>query len=91
MLATCPEPDLRDGPRAVALARRAAELTHNQDANVLDTLAAALAEDGRFDEAAEIERRALALFKKLPFSMDLSVYRDRLATYERGESLISED
>jgi tetratricopeptide (TPR) repeat protein len=91
LLATCADPEVRDGPRAVALARRAAEKTRFLDPNILDTLAAALAEDGRFDEAVETERRAIALFKKLPFAVDLATYRDRLATYARGEPLVFED
>jgi tetratricopeptide (TPR) repeat protein len=53
MLATLPDPRLRDGPRAVALARGAAP-----DAAALDALAAALAETGRFAEAAREAARA---------------------------------
>jgi tetratricopeptide (TPR) repeat protein len=51
ILAACPRAEYRDGPRAVELARRACELTHWQDANILDTLASAYAECGRFAEA----------------------------------------
>ena len=61
MLAACPQSAYRDGPRAVELARRACELTGWQDPNLLDTLASAYAECGRFDEAVTWAKKALAL------------------------------
>jgi tetratricopeptide (TPR) repeat protein len=61
ILATCPEALLRDGNKAVALARQANTLTGGEDPVVLHTLAAALAEAGRFSEAVETARRALQL------------------------------
>ncbi|GEM_PF-6280016 len=59
ILATAPQPQLRNGPRAVQLARRACLLTHFRDAATLSTLAAALAEQGRFDEAVHWAVQAL--------------------------------
>ncbi len=57
-LATCPDPALRDGDRALALARGiVAELLTPDHA---ETLAMALAETGRFAEAAEWQERVLA-------------------------------
>lgn len=47
-----------DGARAVALAERAADLSGRQDAAILDTLAAAYAAAGRYDEAMETARAA---------------------------------
>ncbi len=61
MLAACPRPEYRDGVRAVELARRACELTHWQDANILDTLASAYAECGRFEEALTWANKSLEL------------------------------
>jgi tetratricopeptide (TPR) repeat protein len=61
LLATCPEAPLRDGNKAVALARQANALTGGENPFVLHTLAAALAEAGRFSEALETAQRALAL------------------------------
>ncbi len=60
-LATCPEPDLRNGSRAMEVATRAAELTQRKHFAVLDALAAACAEAGRFEEAADWEAKALQL------------------------------
>jgi len=62
--ATCPDPAYRDGPEAVRLAERAVQLSGKMtDASQLDTLAAALAEAGRFDDAVQTagQARELAL------------------------------
>ncbi len=56
--ATHPDPKFRDGRQAVILALRAVELSPG-DAAVLDTLAAAYAEAGRFAEAARTARKAM--------------------------------
>jgi len=60
-LATDRDPSLRNGSEAVALAERAARLTGGQDASVLDGLAAAYAEAGRFADAVETGNRAQRL------------------------------
>ncbi len=54
-----PSPD--DAVRAFRIAERAAELTRRRDPSVLDLLAGAHAANGRYAEAAEVARRALAL------------------------------
>jgi tetratricopeptide (TPR) repeat protein len=61
VLATCPEAALRDGNKAVELARQANGLTGGENPIILHTLAAALAEAGRFSEAVETAQRALRL------------------------------
>jgi protein O-mannosyl-transferase len=61
VLATGPEASLRDGRRAVELAKEAEQLSDGKHPEVLDTLAAAYAEAGRFPEAIETARRASAL------------------------------
>jgi protein O-mannosyl-transferase len=61
LLATGPEASLRDGHKAVELARQANTLTGGENPIILRTLAAALAEAGRFSEAAETAQRALHL------------------------------
>ena len=52
-------PKLRDGEQALRLAIRACELTRSRDPQVMDVLGAALAECGRFEEAAFTAQRAL--------------------------------
>jgi protein O-mannosyl-transferase len=64
LLATSPEDEVRNGPRAVELAQRAVTLTSRQDLMSLETLSAAYAEAGRFDEAVVTGRDALALAEK---------------------------
>ena len=58
--ATAPEQDLRDVGRAITLAERARSLYGATHPVVLDTLAAAYAADGRFDEAIALAREAVA-------------------------------
>jgi tetratricopeptide (TPR) repeat protein len=64
LMATCPDEALRDGPEAVNLAERARNLTGGKDVSVLDTLAAAYAEDQRFVDATLTEHQALAIASK---------------------------
>jgi tetratricopeptide (TPR) repeat protein len=64
ILATSSDADLRDGARAATLAERAVRLTNREDAASLDSLAAAYAELGRYDDAATTVREALVLARK---------------------------
>src|SRR5262249_32385302 len=59
LLATSPEEVLRDGEQAVSHATRACELTGWKIPAFLDTLAAAYAACGRFDEAQRWQQQAL--------------------------------
>ncbi|HEX8490613.1 MAG TPA: tetratricopeptide repeat protein, partial [Chthoniobacterales bacterium] len=59
-LATCPDAASRNGADAIAYAKSACELTKWQDADYLDTLAAAYAEKGDFDKAVKYVREAIA-------------------------------
>lgn len=81
MLATCPDARIRDGREAVQVASRAMEVAGGSEPGVLDIVAAAYAEAGRFEEAAETARRALALADG-PLSAALKI---RLALYESGK------
>ena len=60
LLATTPDSSLRNGRQAVEFATKACELTGYQKADVLDTLAAAHAESGQFEQAIRRAKEAVA-------------------------------
>jgi tetratricopeptide (TPR) repeat protein len=80
LLATASRDSIRNGKKALEFARKAAELTSWKDANVLDTLAAAYAEVGDFEEAIKWEKKALSL-PELANSNDAVRVRQRLQLY----------
>lgn len=63
-LATNAEPENRDALAAIRYAERAAKLTKNADASVLDTLAAAHAQAGHFPQAITLAEKALSLARE---------------------------
>ncbi len=81
ILATDPDPRVRDPGQALGLARRAAELTEGRDPWVLDTLAAAYAADGQFDRAVATAEQALAVATELPAPRLARSLGERLALY----------
>jgi Flp pilus assembly protein TadD len=58
--ATSPQAELRQGERALELAKRAAAAQHTPSVETLDARAAALAELGRFEAATMAVQEALA-------------------------------
>ena len=63
LLATCPDDRYRDGVRAIELAEKALEISKDNYA-IIDTLAAAYAEAGRFKDAVNTQERAIDIMKK---------------------------
>ena len=61
LLAVCPDNNIRDGGEAIKLSERACKLTGFKEAPLINTLAAALAEQGRFSEAATVSEMASRL------------------------------
>jgi tetratricopeptide (TPR) repeat protein len=59
VLATSPDDKIRDGKRAIELAKQGCEVTEYKQAHVLSTLAAAYAESGNFDEAVKWSKKAV--------------------------------
>jgi tetratricopeptide (TPR) repeat protein len=64
VLATSPDEKLRDGPRALKLATKAAEATKFETPHVLSTLAAAYAETGDYENAAKWSQKSVELSQK---------------------------
>ena len=79
LLAASPREELRDGRIAVILAEKAVAATSRKDPAILGTLAAGLAEAGRFAEAVLVQREALGLLRDDKSKED---YGSRLTLYE---------
>ncbi len=88
ILAAHPDASVRNGPRALELARRAAELTAGRDPGVLYTLAAAEAAAGQPAAAAATADRALALIGDAPEGSPgaalAATLRTHIARYGQG-------
>ena len=77
ILATAPDPSLRDASEALRLARRAVRQLGREDANLLDTLAAAHAARGDFTRAVALQERAV----RAGAPSQVAALRARLALY----------
>lgn len=80
LAATCPDADYRNAERAVAAATRACEETGWKAAGYLDTLAAACAEAGKWEEAVTWQKKALA--DAALMASEGAEAKKRLALYE---------
>lgn len=83
IFATNADDKVRDPARAVILGERAAQLTKNQDAGVLDTLAAAYAAAVRFEDAVRTAQAALSLASTHKNERLADDIRRRLVLYRR--------
>ena len=84
--ATAADEALRDGPEALRLAAEALRIAGGGHPEALDTLAAAYAAAGRFEEAAAAARRAAARARATPGLEDLAAaIEERLRLYLRRE------
>ena len=64
ILATCPDDRLRDGAAALRIAEDVCRRTSRRVPRALDTLAAALANLGRYDEAVAVAEEARDLARR---------------------------
>ncbi len=83
-LATAPE-GLGDGPLAVSLARYVNDLKGGESCSELDTLAAAYAAIGRFDDAVQTAERALAIARETAQDDLAGEIAQRLDLFRQGK------
>lgn len=85
LLATSPDPAVRNGAEAVALAENVNAATGFAEINVLDTLAAAYAEAGQFEKAVTTAENAAQL-ARIQENADLAAQINaRLELYKSGK------
>ena len=85
LLATCPDDGLRDGRSSLEYARRLCPQTGSCQVEYLDTLAAALAEIGSYEEAITVARQAIERISREQSpeeSILVKQLRERLRLYE---------
>ncbi len=78
MLATCPEEAFRNGAEAIVYARKA--VAQDENYGILDTLAAAYAESGKYSNAVKFQKKAVS---RLPQGSPLGEeFLERLNLYQ---------
>ncbi len=88
LLATYPDPNYRDGPRALKLASGIVRGDGAASPHFVDTLAAAYAEVGDFERATRAARRSVALLEQSGASQEVvDMYRAHLAAIEAGRPI----
>lgn len=85
ILATHPNPTVRNADESLDLAKRAAHLTQHRSVRVLDTLAAAWAVNGYFDQAAATAKKALWLISLTNQKELVNSITERLELYQQGK------
>lgn len=98
-LAVCPDDNFHDGETAVEFARSSVEKLEGKDYQVIDTLAAALAREGKFGEAVQLQMKTIVLFRASPSPEEKAADRaklekeltDRLIIYKKQTPYTEED
>lgn len=89
LLATSPDAPMSDPRAAVELAEQACQATNFTQAPLLDTLAAAYARAGRFQDAAEMAQKAVALAQAAGQTQAVTVIETRLKLYREGRAFVT--
>jgi tetratricopeptide (TPR) repeat protein len=85
VLAADENPRVRNGTEACEIAGRVVKMLGKNDPSVLDTLAAAYAEAGRFDEAAKTQQQAIELSKSGGLQDEMPALQARLKLYQNRQ------
>jgi Flp pilus assembly protein TadD len=86
LLATSPDASLRNGPKAIELAKQADRLVGGTNTLVLRTLAAAYAENGEFANAIRTARSAMQLARMHGEEAVMTDLDQQIALYQLGMS-----
>ena len=84
--ATCSKAEFRDGAGAVQNATKACELSNWNNYHYIDTLAAAYAQAGRFEEAAKWQNQAITKLSADVRPGSRAQYQAKLKLYQEGQS-----
>jgi spermidine synthase len=90
ILATHPDRSRRAPRDAIRLAETAAELTRHENAEVLETLAAAYASAGQYERAAEVAQTTIDTFDSNANDSLLGALRIHQQAYRNGQSLLDQ-
>ena len=90
LLATCPDAAVRNGKQAVAVSQKACAMTGWRVPSFVDTLAAAFAEAGDFEQAVKYEEMTLSKKKWEKAELRLNLFRER-KPYRSSEDEIDRD
>ena len=85
ILSTEPDDSLRDGKTALIIATEIAEETQYQNYSTLDTLAAALAENEKYDQAIITIKKAISIAQSTGKTTVTSSLINKLETYKSGK------
>lgn len=85
LMATCPDPNIRNVELALSAAKKALELAGTTTPQALDTLAAATAAAGRYAEAVKLQQQAIALTRDPAERSELG---QRMEIYRRSQAYI---
>ena len=88
ILATDHDAKIRNSSEAVRFAKKACELTSHERPDLVDTLAAAFAADGDFDQAVTIQERALRSARETQYDDLIKELQERLDLYKSGKPYI---
>jgi tetratricopeptide (TPR) repeat protein len=86
ILATSPDPSVRNGTKAVELARQTDQLSGGNNPVMVATLAAAYAEAGRFPEAITTAQRAVQLAASQNNAAMTAAFEAQLKLYQAGSA-----
>jgi hypothetical protein len=85
ILAADENPKVRNGTEACEIAGRVVKVLGGSEPSVLDTLATAYAEAGRFDEAVKTQQQAIDLSEAGGFHEEIPAMQERLKLYKNRQ------